>query len=117
MAATLLELSTDITYGLSVVRAKQVISIQICFISAYLFCRKTITSFCNIFYVGRLLKEKGWCYTVDARSAVLHGFTGTRVAVQFTSNAPADSPVRTTLQRHGGLARPPTMTAHVAAAG
>ena len=41
---------------------------------------------------------------------MLHGFTGTRAAVQFTSNAPADSPVRTSLQHRGRFLRPRRFT-------
>ena len=42
-------------------------------------------------------------------------FTDTRIAVRFTSSAPADSPVRTILQRHGRLTRPPSRPVHVSA--
>ena len=61
------------------------------------------------------ITKKEWCYAADAHSAVSRGSTGTRVAVQFTSNAPADSPVRTTLQRHRRLARLPSRPVHVSA--
>ena len=47
---------------------------------------------------------------MEARSAVPRSLMDTRIAVRFTSNAPADSPVRTALQRHGQLACPRQLT-------
>ena len=64
----------------------QVISISVCFISTYYFLQRTITLPCNIFTQDNFYAIHG------------HAYRG-----PVYINAPADSPVRTTLQHRGSI--------------
>ena len=71
----------------------------LCFMSMLIHPR-AITLACNIFTQEDYYRKKGWCFTVDARSAAtrLHGHAcGGPVYI----NVPANSPIGTALQRHG----------------